>query len=89
MRASVTGLVQDMDDNSLRSMYIPASLIDNINPSCTVKYAVSEKLANSDINYLTAWYKHYTSTEGSRPVLLAALHDFDPTVMQDVFYICG
>lgn len=56
-----------------------------------VKYKVSERLANYDINYLTAWYKHYVSREGSRPVLLAVLHnfeEFDPTVMQDVFYIC-
>ncbi|KAJ2915754.1 hypothetical protein MD484_g4658, partial [Candolleomyces efflorescens] len=74
MRALITGLVQTDDD-------IPRG-----------RYKISEKLANYDINYLTAWYKHYTSIEGSRPVLLAVLHnfeEFDPTVMQDVFYICS
>ncbi|RXW15562.1 hypothetical protein EST38_g10288 [Candolleomyces aberdarensis] len=75
MRALITGLVQDTDDDIPR-----------------VKHKVSERLANYDINYLTAWYKHYVSTQGSRPVLLAVLHnfeEFDPTVMQDVFYICS
>ncbi|RXW12136.1 hypothetical protein EST38_g13720 [Candolleomyces aberdarensis] len=75
MRALITGLVQDTDDDIPR-----------------VKHKVSERLTNYDINYLTAWYKHYVSTQGSRPVLLAVLHnfeEFDPTVMQDVFYICS
>lgn len=48
-------------------------------------------LANFDINYLSAWYKAYASRQETSPTLLVVLHnfeEFDPAIMQDVFYIC-
>ncbi|KAH9942072.1 hypothetical protein B0H21DRAFT_751611 [Amylocystis lapponica] len=45
-------------------------------------------LANYDINLLSAWYR----AQGQERNLLIFLHDFeqfDPTVVQDAFYICS
>ncbi|KAJ3507772.1 hypothetical protein NMY22_g16828 [Coprinellus aureogranulatus] len=55
------------------------------------QYKPTTSLATFDINYLVAWYK--SLDEDERPEkLLVVLHnfeEFDPTVMQDVFYICS
>ncbi|TEB32692.1 hypothetical protein FA13DRAFT_1686816 [Coprinellus micaceus] len=53
-----------------------------------VKHRAATSLATFDINYLSAWYKQLED----EPTLLVVLHnfeEFDPSVMQDVFYICS
>ncbi|KAF5313494.1 hypothetical protein D9611_008637 [Ephemerocybe angulata] len=74
MRSIVTGLAKEED------------------PDSRVKHKPSTSLATYDINYLVAWYRHLVSMRDDRPTLLVVLHnfeEFDPSVMQDVFYICS
>ncbi|KAF8893016.1 origin recognition complex subunit 3 N-terminus-domain-containing protein [Infundibulicybe gibba] len=52
----------------------------------------THSLANHDIEYLKAWYTALQDTYDGRPNLVLILHEFeqfDPTVMQDIFYICS
>ncbi|KDR77233.1 hypothetical protein GALMADRAFT_66332 [Galerina marginata CBS 339.88] len=62
-----------------------------------VKRKPATSLANYDIKFLVAWYRAWLDSFGlenqpARPNLVVVLHDFeqyDPFVMQDVFYICS
>ncbi|KAF8653670.1 hypothetical protein AX16_003821 [Volvariella volvacea WC 439] len=49
-------------------------------------------LANYDIEYLIAWYNGVLNAYETAPTLVVLLHNFeqfDPNIMQDVFYICS
>ncbi|KZT04882.1 uncharacterized protein LAESUDRAFT_813778 [Laetiporus sulphureus 93-53] len=57
-------------------------------PERSMKRRPATSLATYDINLLGAWY----DALGTTPHLVIVLHDFeqyDPVVMQDVFYICS
>ncbi|TFK75724.1 hypothetical protein BDN72DRAFT_454306 [Pluteus cervinus] len=61
-----------------------------------VKRRAATSLAPYDISYLKAWYKASLNGEEShaspRPKLLILLHDFEqfePSVLQDMLYICS
>ncbi|KAI0922909.1 hypothetical protein AcW1_002571 [Taiwanofungus camphoratus] len=54
----------------------------------SLKRKPTASLANYDLNLLEAWY----DVLGHRPKLVVFLHDFeqfDPGIVQDVFYICS
>ncbi|KAF8803363.1 hypothetical protein BYT27DRAFT_7226028 [Phlegmacium glaucopus] len=56
-----------------------------------VKRKPSTSVTNYDINFLIAWYKALGS-DADALNLVIVLHDFeqfDPSVMEDVFYICN
>ncbi|KAL4253363.1 ORC3 family protein [Abortiporus biennis] len=57
-----------------------------------VKRKATTSLASFDISLLEAWYVSVRETQDDPPLLTIVLHDFeqlDPSVMQDVFYICS
>lgn len=88
MRALVTGLVGEPEPDFRGALLQTLSLCIARPPTFSAKYRPTTSLATFDINYLLAWYKQLDD----QPTLLVVLHnfeEFDPSVMQDVFYICS
>ncbi|KAF8964769.1 origin recognition complex subunit 3 N-terminus-domain-containing protein [Flammula alnicola] len=83
----------DIPNISTGMRSVVSGFVDKAEMLERVKRKPATSLANYDIKYLVAWYRAWIDSKGgARRNLVVVLHDFeqfDPLIMQDVFYICG
>ncbi|KAI0342415.1 hypothetical protein BDW22DRAFT_1395357 [Trametopsis cervina] len=92
MKAIIIGLVDRQEEDEEEEEEAEEGKELDVRLPEAMKRKPTTSLASFDINLLKVWYKALTKLNDTAPQLVVVLHEFeqlDPSVIQDVFYICN